>query len=263
MHWLRTSTLPLFALLAPALGAQSLSSIAGEAAAPGTEIALEGTGLDGSTHVRFHAYVGGFVGTWVQDEPVTSATGSRVTVVVPDIVAGWVYEGPSAGSAYGRLQAVSGGGGTTNLLDFYFFEGSNGFLDHTGLGTTQSNGGRSIISFDIDNGPPTSGNPTFTPTIHNAVPGATPILAACLPGPPVPFSDGVLGVDLGVLYAIAPGSVVDANGQRRARPAPDADHPLGRAARDAVGLPGPGHADDRDLERALRELLIPTADRFV
>lgn len=214
MNWIRT-TLPALAapLLATAVEAQSLSDIHGQAAGPGTLIALEGTGLEGTTHVRFHAFVGGFVGLWVQDEAVVAASANRVTVAVPDIVAGWITVGPQAGSPYGKLQTVGAGGSTSNQLDFYFFEGTGGFLANAGLGTTQSTGqGRSIISFDIDGGPPSSGNPNFAPTLHNAVPGASPLLAVGLPGAPLPFSDGVLAVDLGVIYAIAAGSVVDAAG---------------------------------------------------
>ena len=47
---------------------------------------IRGTGLASTTHVRFQAIVGGFVGIWSQDEPVVSASATEVHVLAPDIV---------------------------------------------------------------------------------------------------------------------------------------------------------------------------------
>ena len=201
--------------------AQTIARIDGEAASPGTLITIAGTGLASTTHIRFQADVGGFVGVWDQDEPVQSVSATGVTVLVPDIVAGFVLEGPSSGSPFGQLRAVDSSSTLSNTLPFYFFEGSGGFLANAGLGTTQSTGqGRSIISFDLAGKPPTSDNPNFTPTLHNAVPGVLPFLAVGLPGPDLPLDDGILAVNVTSLFIIAPGSVVDFDGNAALSPLP-------------------------------------------
>ena len=213
--------LPSLALVCAAgvVQAQTITSVAGEAAGPGTQIAVHGSGLAATTHVRFHANVGGFVGIWTQDEPVQSAAADVVTVLVPDIVAGFVTVGPSAGGPFGDLQTVDASGATSNSLKFYFFEGTDGFLANAGLGTTQSTGqGRSILSFQLAGGAPTPGNPTFTPTVHNAVPGAMPFLAIGLPGPALPVDDGLLAVSLGGILVTSPGALVDGAGNSKLGP---------------------------------------------
>ncbi len=203
------------AALASLAPAQTITGVAPAASSPGELLTVEGTGLAGATHVRFEAFVGGFVGVWTQDEPVLTASATSVTVLAPDIVAGFVTVGPSAGSPLGELAAVVGGV-ATNELSFYYFEGTDGFLENAGLGSTQSLGQRGAISFALPGGPPTSGNPAFTPTLHRAVPGALPFLAIGAPGPPLPIGDGILVVDLGVLYAVVPGAPVGPGGNSSA-----------------------------------------------
>jgi len=217
----RSTLLSAFLALTATAGlaqAQTIDSIDGAAAGPGTVITLRGTGLAATTDVEFSAVVGGFVGVWSQNEPVISASATEVTVMVPDIVAGFVYVGPSVGGPNGYLRAITPSG-ASETAKFYFFEGTDGFLQSAGLGTTQSTGERSILSFELGGGEPTAGNPTFTPTLHNAVPGAQPFLAA---GPfgSTPFGDGILAINPASIFLTIPGTLVGPDGNALVGPLP-------------------------------------------
>lgn len=214
------SVVVLSAALAGAVQAQTIHSVAPEASSPGVLLTIDGTGLANTSHVRFTANVGGFVGVWVQDEPVVSVSDTRVTVVAADIVAAFITDPPFDGDPFGLIQTADNSVSpavVSNQLAFYFFEGSKGFLENKGLGSSQSTGiGRSVISFTLAGGPPTAGNPGFTATLHNAIPGAKPFLAIGPPAPSTPIGDGFLVVDPNTLFAIFPGPLVDPNGDSSA-----------------------------------------------
>ena len=190
---------------------QTLSSIVPEAAQNGDLVVLHGTGLAGTTLVRFTGNVGGFAGIWDIDVAPVSVSDTEVRAVVPQFSS---FVGPAAvppSSPFGSVSLV----GTGASVKFYFMEEKHGQVTTPGIGTTQSNGERSVGHFDIAAGEPVQGNPNFTPKLGLAVPGALPVLAVGVQAPPpfLPIGDGELLVDLSSgFFALVVGPTVDAAG---------------------------------------------------
>ena len=217
------------ALLVQPVEAQTLKRITPEAASPGSLVIVDGEDLAGTTHLRFTAFVGGFVGIWIEDAPVIDASATRVTAFVPDIVAGFIPPGSIQGGSYvGTVEAIglsTTGAGAGDSLDFFFLEAPFGFLENAGLGSTQPDGTRAVISFElqqlqfvggslIHQGAPFPGNDGFTPRLENAIPGslaflaAGPALGVPIPGP----GDGLLALSPGNLFFVLGAPTVDGAG---------------------------------------------------
>ncbi|MEM7202096.1 MAG: hypothetical protein AAF628_17645 [Planctomycetota bacterium] len=220
---MRRTTLGLSLLITASLAsAQSVDRVMPDAAAEGDLLILEGAELADATHVRFLARVGGFVGTWVLDQEIESATDSRVEVRVPTTFG---FAPPSAsapGDPMGTVQVVTRGQ-ATNSLAFFYLEATwvpvtEASPQTTTLaqGTTQSTGlGRPVVSFDVPNGPPQPGNDQFRVELQNGIVGAPAALLIGVPSPlpPLPIGDGLLVVGLAVPSAVVGGFVVDGQGE--------------------------------------------------
>ena len=208
---------------------QQITRIVPQVASPGSTVIVEGSGLSLATDVRLRAFVGGFVGELTKDSPVSSTADTRVTADVPVFNAFIPPGPPGSGSPFGLLRVIKNGGlgpdWQTTDLNFYFLEGTGGVLENAGLGSTQSNGDRAVVSFDpgppvppddplkgLGSGAPIPGNLNFQIRLEAAVPGSLSALFLGAPGPGLPFGDGVIAIDLSGPFATLIGSVVDPMG---------------------------------------------------
>jgi hypothetical protein len=210
--------------------AQQITRVIPDAAAPGDLVILEGTSLEDTISVDFTAQVGGFVGTWTAGATPITVSPTRVTVLLPGSF-GFAPPGASPpGVPLGRVRARTPAG-LTGPLPFFFMQGTfMGFespqTTTLGTGTTQSTGGKPVVSFDIQQGAPQPGNAGFVMECQNAVPSSTAVLLVGLPdSPPFPMiGDGTFVLDLAGPIVVAVPVPTDA---------------LGEASL-ALPIPGPG-----------------------
>jgi hypothetical protein len=213
------------ALLVGAPSAQTITRVTPAVASPGSVVILEGSGLAGTTELLFTGFVGGFAGSFTIPSPALSASATRVTTTVPTIP-GWIPPKEiQGGSPFGQVRAKGAGFETANF-PFYLLEGTGGVLANAGLGTTGPGGDRAAVSFDpgvpmpvpgdpfkpLGTGAPVPGNLACVLRLEAAEPGTLSVLVVGAPGPALAFGDGLIAVNPGVLWLVAPGTVVDGAG---------------------------------------------------
>jgi hypothetical protein len=210
IHLAAVLLLVLFASAAPA---QMLVRVSPEAGEPGDIVTITGTGLGGTTVVRFGADVGGFAGFWVVQVVPIQVTATSVTAIVP-VFGNFLPPGVSSSSPFGTID--TGGPGFALSLGFFYMEQTQGQVSTPGLGTSQGGlSGRPVIGFALALGPPMTGNGSFTLTLENAVPTSTAALALGSPASPplVPYLDGLVALDLlQPIVAFGPSFIVNAGG---------------------------------------------------
>jgi hypothetical protein len=182
----------------------TITSITPEAAAPGDEVVITGTGLGLTQDVVFRATTGGFFSPQNRIATPTIVTPNVVIVTVPLVNA---FVPPVAGSSPHGLVFVRDAGGTlSNSTPFFFMEATFGQVTTAGAGTSQSNGLRAATSFTNAGDAPTAGNAAFVLTLDNAVPGSPAILAFGFAANP-PFAmvgDGEVVIDILQPFQVLP-----------------------------------------------------------
>ena len=186
---LAASALVLVALLAAPAAAQQTTPNIGE---PGDIVAIEGTGLAGTTQVDFLAIVGGFVGFLHAVVPVRSVTDTRVEVEVP-MFGSFLPPPPLAdGDPIGLVQPLDAlfqpiGTGVT----IWYLEITFGAVTTIGQGSTQPDGTELVLGFDHVGGAPAPGNSAFELELTDGPPGAPAFVLAGVPAmPPYPMVNG-------------------------------------------------------------------------
>ena len=177
-----------------------------EAASPGDEISIFGTGLSNATHVRFIASVGGFVGQLSSIQAVSFVSPTEVRATVPMINAFAPPGTSSPGDPRGSLTVRDAGGLMTAPSNFFFLEGTFNQTMTVGAGTTLASGRRSATSFTFAGGAPAYNNANFVLTLDNATPGSSAFLAFgdidTTPGTMV--GDGLFIIDPSFIQVVGP-----------------------------------------------------------
>ena len=202
--WMRSAALSalLAALVVAPLRAQTTERLVPEVGEPGDIIAIEGTGLQDTTHVMFMGIVGGFVGSMTPVVPVISATPTRVEVKVPALGSFLPphLPGGQGGQPIGLVTALDAAGHPIGgQLQFYYLEITFGDVQTLGQGSAlPGDTGTLSISFEPHGGAPKADNLALQLELENAPAGAQAFLAAGLPlAPPFPMvGTGQLVVDL-------------------------------------------------------------------
>jgi hypothetical protein len=193
-----------------------INTVGPEAAMPGDQIVITGTGLSQVTHVRFRAVVGGFVGVTFRLVVPTSVSNTQVIANVPLINSFTPPFATPAGAPLGSLEVRDAGGTLSNTVDFSYMEATFGQTITAGAGTTTSAGLRAATGYTALGGPPVAGNLNFVLTLDNATPTSPAILAVGAPGVPpyLAVGNGSVIIDIFQPYTIlSTPFVTDANGR--------------------------------------------------
>lgn len=198
MRLASTLAILLLALAAPAR-AQITVGLQPEVADPGDVVAVLGTGLQGATHVRFGAIVGGFVGFMSIQVPVASVTPTRVEAQVPQF-GSFLPPPPLAdGDPIGIVELLDAAGQPIGQpLAIWYLEITWGDVTTQGKGSALPQGvGKLVISFVPAGNQPVAGNDDLQLLLENAPPGALAFLVAGLPDMPpyVQVGTGLVVVD--------------------------------------------------------------------
>ncbi len=201
------SALALSAVLSAGLSAQVVDRVIPNAAAPGDLITIQGTDLDGLvTTIDFTADVGGIPGVYTLSVVPIKISSTEVTAMVPTLG----FAPPAAarpGQPMGSVRVTADEISSNELRLFYTqptLFSPVGRLSTPGMGTTQSNGDRAVVSFDLDEGPPTPGNNRFMMELENALPSVGAVLMLGSPGgrpfPRIGDGDFVLSGEMPIIF---------------------------------------------------------------
>jgi hypothetical protein len=174
---------------APSSAAQQTVPNIGE---PGDIVAIEGSGLAGTTQVDFVAIVGGFVGFMHAVVPPESVSDTRVEVEVP-MFGSFLPPPPLAdGDPIGLVQLLDALGqpiGTGSTI--WYLEITFGAVTTIGQGSTQPDGTELVLGFDHHGGAPAPGNSAFELELTGGPAGTPAFVFAGVPAmPPYPMVNG-------------------------------------------------------------------------
>lgn len=209
------AALAVVALAAPAAAQQTTPNL-GE---PGDVVAIEGSGLAGTTQVDFLAIVGGFVGFLHAVVPPLSVSDTRVEVAVP--VFGSFLPPPPAGDGdpIGLVQLLDGHGQPIGTgVTIWYLEITFGAVTTIGQGSTQPDGHECVLGFDHAGGAPAPGNAAFELELTDGPPGAPAFVFAGVPAmPPFPMlNGGAIVIDFSRPHVILGPYVIAADGMAQA-----------------------------------------------
>ena len=176
-------------LAARPAAAQQTSPNIGE---PADVIAIEGSGLAGTTQVDFLAIVGGFVGFLHAVVPPLSVSDTRVEVAVP-VFGSFLPPPPQAdGDPIGLVQLLDSHGQPIGTgVTIWYLEITFGAVTTIGQGSTQPDGHEFVLGFDQAGGAPAPGNAAFELELTDGPPGAPAFVFAGVPAmPPFPMVNG-------------------------------------------------------------------------
>lgn len=192
-----TTLLVALALLVAASSAAAQQTVPniGE---PGDIVAIEGTGLAGTTQVDFVAIVGGFVGFMHAVVPPESVTDTRVEVEVP-MFGSFLPPPPLAdGDPIGLVQLLDAQGQPIGHgVEIWYLEITFGAVTTYGQGSPLPDGHELVLGFDHAGGAPAPGNSAFELELTDGPPGAPAFIFAGVPtNPPYPMiNGGAIGID--------------------------------------------------------------------
>ena len=186
-----TALLVAVALLgaAPTAAAQQTNPNIGE---PGDVVAIEGTGLAGTTQVDFLAIVGGFVGFLHAVVPPVSVSDTRVEVIVPAF-GSFLPPPPLAdGDPIGLVQLLDGQGQVIGTgVTIWYLEITFGAVTTIGQGSSLPDGRELVLGFDHAGGAPAAGNSAFELEMTDGAPGTPTFIFAGVPAAsPFPMVNG-------------------------------------------------------------------------
>ena len=159
---------------------------------PGDIVAIEGTGLAGTTQVDFLAIVGGFVGFLHAVVPPLSVTDTRVEVMVP-MFGSFLPPPPLAdGDPIGLVQLLDGQGQVIGTgVSIWYLEITFGAVTTIGQGSPLPDGRELVLGFDHHGGAPAAGNSAFELELTDGPRGTPAFIFAGLPAtPPFPMING-------------------------------------------------------------------------
>lgn len=174
---------------APSAAAQQTNPNIGE---PGDVVAIEGTGLAGTTQVDFLAIVGGFVGFLHAVVPPVSVSDTRVEVIVP-MFGSFLPPPPLAdGDPIGLVQVLDAQGQPIGTgVTIWYLEITFDAVNTVGQGSSLPDGRELVLGFDHAGGAPAAGNAAFELEMTDGAPGAPAFIFAGLPAtPPYPIING-------------------------------------------------------------------------
>ena len=210
---LRESALSIavLAVLTSTPDAQVIHRIVPEAASPGDLVIILGTGLASTSSADFTATVGGALGTITSSVTPLSVTATQVLALVPQFNAFVPPGGVPPSTPFGTVSLDT----TSSSLVFFYMEGTFSQTSTLGIGTTQSNGARAVVSFHLPGGQPVPGNPNFALKLENVFPFSLFLFAVSRPfAPPFPMiGDGELTLDLAPIFVLQGPFVVDGQGE--------------------------------------------------